>query len=96
MQMVHGMKKIQSEYDFIGLKNNRVNYKCKECGKKCFELINEVIKNFSIAYQICNSDVNKFLLLLRKGVYPYEYRERWERFKETSLPGKYVFYSELN
>ena len=73
-----------------------MNYKCKECGKKCFELINEVIKNFSIAYQICNSDVNKFLLLLRKGVYPYEYRERWERFKETSLPGKYVFYSKLN
>ena len=73
-----------------------MNYKCKECGKKCFELINEVIKKFSIAYQICNSDVNKFLLLFRKGVYPYEYRERWERFKETSLPGKYVFYSDLN
>ena len=89
-------KQIQSEYDFIGLKNNRVNYKCKECGKKCFELINEVIKNFSIAYQICNSDVNKFLLLLRKGVYPYEYMDIWKIFNETSLPGTNAFYSELN
>ena len=26
-------KKIKSECGFIGLKNNRLNYKCKECGK---------------------------------------------------------------
>ena len=33
MQSMHERKKIQSEYDFIGLKNNRLNYRCKECGK---------------------------------------------------------------
>ena len=27
-------KKIKSECDFIGFKNNRLNYKCKECRKK--------------------------------------------------------------
>ena len=35
-------------------------------------------------------------MLLRKGVYPYEYADSWERFHETSLPPKESFYSELN
>ena len=35
-------------------------------------------------------------MLLRKGVYPYEYMETWERFIEASLPRKESFYSELN
>ena len=34
-------------------------------------------------------------MLLRKGVYPYEYIDSWERFDETSLPDKKAFYSEL-
>ena len=34
-------------------------------------------------------------MLLRKGVYPYEYMDRWERLDGTSLPNKEVFYSEL-
>ena len=34
--------------------------------------------------------------MLRKGVYPYEYMDNWERFDETSLPDKEVFYSSLN
>ena len=46
--------------------------------------------------QIFSEDVNKFILLLRKGVYPYEYMDSWERFNETSLPDKKAFYSELN
>ena len=32
--------------------------------------------------------MNKFILLLRKGVYPYEYMDSWERIDETSLPNK--------
>ena len=35
-------------------------------------------------------------MLLRKGVYPYEYMDSWERFDETSLPDKEAFYSKLN
>ena len=47
-------------------------------------------------YQLCNKDLNKFTLLLRKGVYLYEYMDSWKRFKEESLPDKVSFYSELN
>ena len=35
-------------------------------------------------------------MLLRKGVYPYEYIDSWERFDETSLPDKEAFYINLN
>ena len=34
--------------------------------------------------------------MLRKGVYPYEYIDSWERFSEISLPSKEDFYSNLN
>ena len=36
------------------------------------------------------------MLLLRKGVYPYEYMEDWDRFNEEKLPNKSDFYSSLN
>ena len=56
-------------------------------------LYDTLIKTFSNTYQL---DLNKFELLLRKGVYPYEYMDSWKRFKEESLPDKEYFYSELN
>ena len=34
--------------------------------------------------------------MLKKGVYPYKYKDNWERFNETSLPSKESFYSNLN
>ena len=54
------------------------------------------MKSFFNTYQLCNKDHDKFALLLRKGVYPYEYMGSWERFKEELLPDKKYFYSELN
>ena len=51
---------------------------------------------FPATYKFCNKDLNKFELLLRKGVCPYEYMDSWERFNETSLPDKESLYSELN
>ena len=39
---------------------------------------------------------DKLNLVKRKGVYPYEYMDSLERFKETKLPPKEAFYSKLN
>ena len=64
---------------------------CKECNDKSYKSINELTEKFPNTYQFCNKDLNKFVLLLRKGVYPYEYIDSWEKFKETSLPDKEFF-----
>ena len=55
-----------------------------------------LIKRFSNTYQLSDNDINKFKLLLRKGVYPYEYMDSWKRFNETELPSKDKFYIKLN
>ena len=56
----------------------------------------DLTKKFKNTYSFCNNDLNKLILLLRKGVYPYEYMDSWEKFNETSLPSKKEFYSNVN
>ena len=68
----------------------------KNAEKKCFKLITEAVKNFPIMHQFWKGDLNKFLLLQRKGVYPYEYMYSWEKFNETLRLPKEAYYSKLN
>ena len=89
-------KKKRINCDFIGFKNGRLNYKCKECKKSYTKLANESIKHFPTLYKFYNGDLNKFFLLLRKGTYPYEYIDSWKRSDENTIPPKEAFYSELN
>ena len=84
-------KKIKSVCNFIGLKNE-LSYKCKVYEKRQLKPINGLIKKFSNTYKFCNNDINKFILLIKKVIYPYEYMDSWERFDETSLPDKKAFY----
>ena len=83
---MHRKKHIKSECAFIGFKNNRFNHRCKECNKTSSKSVNDLSEKFTRMHKFCNDDLNKFVLLLRKGVYPYEYMNSWERFNETSLP----------
>ena len=87
----------ESCLDYIKTKNEKLILKCFNC-KTYYEkdLNKELIKKFANTYSFCNNDLNKFVLLLRKGIYPYEYMDNWERFNETSLPNKESFYSNLN
>ena len=55
-----------------------------------------LIDKFNNTYRLCDNDNERFVLLLRKGVYPYKYIDNWERFNETALPSKDAFYSNLN
>ena len=68
-------KKIRSQSEFIALKDNRLKYKCKECNDISAKSINELIKKFPRTHEFCNGNLNKFVLLLRKGVYPNEYMD---------------------
>ena len=87
----------KSNLDYIKTKNEKLILECynwKQHYKKKFH--KELIKRFASTYKFCNNDFNKFVLLLRKGVYPYEYADTLEKFSEISLPSKEDFYSNLN
>ena len=68
------------------------------------ELVNNLAKEpstpedlksrFSNLHRRCRDD-EEFKLLMRKGVYPYEYMDSFERFEETKLPPQEAFYSKL-
>ena len=81
----------------MSVKDDQLIFRCFKCKKNYRKDFNkELIKRFANIYEFCNEDMNKFILLLRKGVYPYEYMDSWERFDKTSLPDKKAFYSSLN
>ena len=83
--------------DYIKTKNEKLVLECYNCKQRYRKKFNkELIKRFVSTYNFCNNDLNKFILLLRNGVYPYEYMDNWKRFNETSLPSKESFYSNLN
>jgi hypothetical protein len=42
------------------------------------------------------TDENQFKLLTKKGVFPYDYMENMDRFRETRLPSQSDFYNQLN
>ena len=96
---IHNNKCVDSNscLDYIKIKNEKLLLKCLNCNtyyKKKFN--KDLIKKFRNTYSFCDNDINKFVLLLRKGVYPYEYVDNWEKFDETSLPNKEDFCSNLN
>ena len=85
-----------SNLDDMIIKADQLIFRCFESKKnhnKDFD--NELIKRFANIYKFCNKDINKFMLLLRKGIYHYEYLDDWERFDETSLSDKKAFCSSL-
>ncbi|KAB0790010.1 hypothetical protein PPYR_15698, partial [Photinus pyralis] len=40
-------------------------------------------------------NANEFHLLTRKGVFPYDYVDSWEKLNETALPSRDAFFSQL-
>ena len=89
--------KITAEPSSLEHKNEKLILECYNCKQRYKKKFNkELIKRFASTSSFCNNDLNKFILLLRKGVYPYEYMDNWERLNETSLPSKESFYTNLN
>ena len=83
--------------DYMTTKDEQLIFRCFRCKKNYEKNFNkDLIQRFANTYEFCYGDLNKFILLLRKGVYPYEYMDSWQRFDETSLSVKEAFYSNLN
>ena len=86
----------KSYLDYMFVKDDQLIFRYFECKRTYWKDFNkDLINRFANTYKFCNGDINKFILLLRKGVYPYEHMDSWKRFFEASLPDKKDFYSEL-
>ena len=63
--------------EYESLKDNLIKYRWLSCNKdysnkpdeKCFK------KSFKNTFTFSNNDINKFILLLRRGIYPCEYMD---------------------
>ena len=85
---IHGDECVdcKSDLSYMEVMDDTLIFRCFNCKKNYEKEINkELIKRFASTYTFCNNDLNKFVMLLRKGVYPYE----------TSIPSKESFYSNL-
>ena len=76
--------------------DDQLIFRCFECKKNYQKDFKDLINRSANPSEFCNKDINRFMLLLRKGIYPHEYIDSWERFDEASLPDKEAFYSSLN
>ena len=89
--MLHSNKCIdcKSYLDDMSFKDDQLIFRCFDCRKNYKKDFNKkVIKKFANLYKFCDGDINKFILLLRKSVYPYEYMDNIDRFDEALLPKK--------
>ena len=82
----------------IKIKDNdkSVYTRCNTSKKRSKQPINSLKDKFPSTYQLAKGNMDTFIFLLRKGVYPYEYMDSWEKFDETKLPSLDKFYSNLN
>ena len=75
--------------EYESVKDNLTKGKCLSCNKDYSNKIDEELKiRFKNTFKFSNDAINTFILLLRKGVYPYEQMDDWENFNETALPDK--------
>ena len=87
----------KSYLEFIKVRDSgRLIFECFDCKRRYQkdtddETLKKLKKNFRNTYNFGNKDINKFMLLLRKGVYPYEYMDDWDKFNEQKLPNKVIF-----
>ena len=58
--------------EYGSLKDNLIKYRCLSCNKDYSNKLDEKLKKrFKNTFKFSNNDINKFVLLLGKGVYPY-------------------------
>ena len=75
--LAQGIHKIKCKdcdcfFEYESVKDDLIEYKCLSCNKDYSNKIDEKLKKrFKNTFTFFNNDINKFILLLRKGFYPY-------------------------
>ena len=62
--------KCKSNLCFVRAINEKLIFKCIDCEKEYEkEFNNELVERFANTYKFCDNDLDKFIMLLRNGVY---------------------------
>ena len=78
--------------EYESVKKNSIKYKCLSCKKNHLNKIDvELKKRFKNTFKSSNNYINNFSLLLRKGVYRYEWK--WMNWKSLT---KHYFLEKKN
>ena len=84
-------KNCKSELNYMSFKDNQLYFQCLDCKKNSKKDYKELVKRFANTYEFCNGDTNKFILVLRKGVYPYRH---FVNQHPTSLQTSHILHLE--
>ena len=83
--------------EYESIKDNLIKCKFLTCNKDYSINADEKLKKrFKSTFKFSNNDINKFILLLRKGVQFYKYIDEQEKFNETTLLEIEEFCGKLN
>ena len=78
-------KDCSSFFESESVKNNLIKYKCLSCNKGYLSKIYEELKKrFRNTFKSFDNGIKKFIALLRKYVYLYEYMDEWDKFNQRS------------
>ena len=95
-QLYNNCSDCKNSLDYMVFKDDKIVFRCFECKKNTSkDLNNELIERFKNTYQFCENDNNKFSMLLREGIYPYECMDSWNKFNQDKLRPMNKFYGEL-
>ena len=75
----------------MSTKEDQLMFKCLKCNKYEKEFNKILIKRFAITYEFYDGDINRFILLLGEGFYPYEYKGSWKIFDKKIISLKRRF-----
>ena len=78
--------------EYESANDNLTKYKCLSSNKNYSNKMDEELKSpFKSTLKFSNNDINKFILLLRKDVYSYEYKDEWEQLTKHHCLKKKIF-----
>ena len=82
--------------DYTSTKKGKLLFECLDCKRRYSRRLTEKLEKklktkFKNTYRFCKGDIDKFIFLLRKYIYPYEYMDDWSRFDGEELPDKIDF-----
>ena len=82
----------ESGLDYAAVEDNTLTFRCQHCNKSYEKGLGKVLtKRFQNTDHLCDGDINKFCLMLLKGVCSYEYMHSWKIVCETLLPERKYF-----